>query len=217
MSRIPNDVGWQNDIDNEDTALNQMFRSASADDRLKKPVNPFIGIGDLVRFQYTNWKNDPYPLVIVHDAHYVYPYNPSKGDHLRGINLNYLTMNTIVYMVQTFCGSGGFNYGQIVGRPEISRAFRTYKRMGIRMIKKWDCELLLKIIDGIRTQDPNQEKAIREEVERQLNRKVNETAEDLALRKNPFGIEETPPPATPTPLMGRNPPDLGWNPFGQGQ
>lgn len=128
MSRIPTDIGWENDFGEEDqTLLNQAFQPVTPKKR-SGPLNPFIGIGDLVRFQYTNWKHDPYPMIIVHDSHFVYPTNPGAGDHLRGVNLNYLTMSAIVYMGQNFCGSQGFNYGSIVGRRDITAAFRTYKR-----------------------------------------------------------------------------------------
>jgi len=140
--------------------------------RLFRPATVgMLSAGTLIRFRYVLWKHDPQPLVIVTDRMY-------DGD-IRGVNVKYLTMNYVSTMIQTYCGEISFSYRNLIGTSYLTRAFRRYKSFGIQNLEIVDCELILRLIDMVRTRDPHQEKAMREEVQRQLQRQMNQPADEF--------------------------------------
>lgn len=140
--------------------------------RLFRPTDVLsIRSGSLIRFRYLRWKHAPNPLVIISD---ILP----DGD-IRGVNLQYLTLNYVVNLVRDYCDKQGFSYRSLMGNPYLVSGFRRYKRFAIQGLELVDCELLLNIIDMMRTRDPNQEKALREEAQRQIQRQITQPAEEL--------------------------------------
>ena len=131
--------------------------------------NYYVKSGDLITFSYSNWKNDPSPLVIVADTIF--------GNRVRGVNLHYLTFPYIKNILRS--NTVGFSYRNIKGDKYIVDAFRTYKWSGIGMVKKLDTKFLLTVMATARSFDPNQIAAIRKTVEEQLRRSVNQTVQDI--------------------------------------
>lgn len=141
--------------------------------KLFKPVRSpkdtgFIKKGDLIRFNYSFWIHDPYPLVIITDVIY--------GQRVRGVNLHYLTFPYMRNLLKLGCHNIGFSYENIKGNAYIANAFRSYKWSGIRQIKKLDCAFILNAMSLVRSFDPLQVKAIRQEVMKQISREVNPPA-----------------------------------------
>lgn len=120
-----------------------------------------IAKGSLVTFNYLYHKpgHDPAPLVIITDI---------WQNYIRGINLHYLTFPIIKNILQSYCDNVGFSYSNIRGDEYIVSAFRQYKRLGIRQIKKLDCAFLLNVLASVRTFDPNEVEAIRKSVRQQI-------------------------------------------------
>lgn len=133
--------------------------------------NNVVKKGDLVSFNYVNWKHDPYPLVIVTDL--------TPGNRLRGVNLHYLTFNYIRKLLSVGCGNMAFSYANVKSDEYIHQAFRVYKWQGIRQIRKFDCSFLLNLMATMRSLDPYQVEAIRKSVQEQIQQQLNPTADQL--------------------------------------
>lgn len=141
--------------------------------KLFKPIGTsqqggLIKKGDLIRFNYTFWIHDPYPLVVVTDVF--------NGNMIRGVNLHYLTFPYIRNLLKIGCNNLSFSYRNISGDAYIVNAFRSYKWQGIRQVKKLDCAFILNLMSLVRSFDPQQVKAIRQEIMRQIRREVNPPA-----------------------------------------
>jgi hypothetical protein len=167
----------------------QPFDAGDAVPQQSVNVRPFkkavsiaqVTTGSLIRFQYTMWKHDPYPMLIVMDR-------LPNGD-IRGINLRYLTLNYVVFLIRQYCWRQ-FSYQNVAMNDIFVKSFRRYKSFGMRNIEMLDSDFILKTIDIIRTHDPNQEKAMRESIQKQLQKQMNPTAEELQA--------STQRPVTPT-------------------
>jgi hypothetical protein len=132
-----------------------------------------IASGSLVTFQYMFAKNDVYPLVILT---YV------SANYLHGVNLHYLTFNEIKQVLQKDKLNGcrpGFNYQNVKPYQYIVKAYRTYKRNGIKGLKVLDCDLIVKSMTVTRSIDPQEAEAIRENVRNQIAGLVNTTVENM--------------------------------------
>lgn len=155
------------------------------------PVNNNVVRGSLIVFNYSLRKpgHDSFPLVLVTDIDYppkdppVRPgYRPAqkKGEFIRGINLHYLTFPTIKKLIfpnnQSVCENPNFTYQYIKSNNYIVSAFRQYRKVGIRNLKKLDCQFVAKAISISRSFDPNEIEAIRRSVQEQLSRIVNPRA-----------------------------------------
>ena len=194
MTQIPNDMGGQqpvsNDMGGKQFATPNFWVPKKPPSRgqvpkmymagLFKPVRggpKKVGLGEVrsgtvIRFNYTPlFKHDPYPLVIVTDR-------MPDGD-VRGVNLKYFTVNYVVQMIRNYCGKPGFSFRNIASDRYFVGAFRRYKSYGMRNIEMLDCELILKTIDIMRNHDPNQQKAARESIEKQVREKINPTADEF--------------------------------------
>ncbi len=132
-------------------------------------LNQFWSKGSLIVFKYSFWMHDPYPLVIVSSS--------EQGNRISGVNLHYLTYPVISALLSATLISKTFSWQNYKNNPYISGAFRTYKWNGITQVKKLDCDVLLKVISGVRSVDPSQVQAIRQSVEDQLRRQTNPTLE----------------------------------------
>ena len=139
-------------------------------------MNQIVQKGSLVTFNYTFHKpnHDPYPLVLITDIGF-----PTKGRmDIRGVNLHYLTFNYIKKLLQPNCNNTGFSYntlkqGEYIG---LIKAFRQYKRNGIRQIKVLDCAFLLNVLASVRAISPSEVEAIRQSVREQISRMTNPAA-----------------------------------------
>lgn len=155
------------------------------------PMNNRIVRGSLITFNYSLRKpgHDSFPLVLVTDVDYPPKdpvtkngYRPSykKGDFIRGINLHYLTFPTIKKLIfpnnQSICENSGFTYQYIKNNNYIVSAFRQYRKIGIKNLKKLDCQFVAKAMSISRSFDPNEIEAIRKSVREQLSRIVNPKA-----------------------------------------
>jgi len=125
--------------------------------------------GSLANFNYTFWKHDPYPLMLCSGIY--------QDGRVAGVNLHYMTFKYIRYLIQQYCGKA-FSYPLIKNNIFIYNSFRSYKRDGMRMVKLLDCEFLMTLLGTVRSFNPNEVKAIREEVQRQLKARMHPTHED---------------------------------------
>ena len=160
-----------------------------------------IKYGDLILMQYSFWKTDSRPLVLV-AGKYTKP-----DDRIGGINIHYLTLpylaGALRGLMDKHCGSEQFRYKLVQHDSYITQAFRIYKKSGIRKIMLFDCGYASGRLNAIRTfkYNPQEMKAIRNMIRRQLQREINPTAEQLA--REATAAKPRPeilrPPVTPTP------------------
>ncbi len=122
--------------------------------------SPQVTRGNLILFPYSFWKNDPTPCVLVSSV---------NGYVLKGINLHYLTFQYVKRLLIPGVGST-FSYYNIKADQYIVSAFRSYLIRGIMFEKSRiiAANFLLKMMSMVKSFDPLQIKAIRQEIERQL-------------------------------------------------
>lgn len=148
----------------------QKIADTAKQDIFRRVYYKTIQQGSLATFNYLYWKHDPYPLLLCSGI---------WGDgKVAGVNLHYLTFRYIKYLIQQYCGKA-FSFRLIKNNVFIANAFRCYKKDGIRTAKVLDCEFLIKVLGSIRSFNPNEIEAIRQEVQRQLRNKMNPSTEDL--------------------------------------
>ncbi len=204
----------QNSIQNN--LQNNAFQQKPADDKLHpfissmfKPSgtvvtnpnptihpNTYINKGSLISFNYTKWKHDPYPLVLITDI--------TPGVKLRGVNLHYMTFNSIKNIIKNSCSNPGFSYSNIRGDKYIISAFRSYEWASIRQIKRFDCNVLLNIMATVRNYDPSESKAIREAVQQQLKQVVNTKADSMTTNPATPNVAQPTTPINQTPTAEAN-------------
>lgn len=124
--------------------------------------------GSLVSFNYTFWRNDPYPLLIVIDN------SPGKNK-ISGVNLHYLTFRDIKNLISK-AGSMGFSYRSVADSKPFKDAYRSYKKAGVRQMKMLDPSYLLGVMGMARSYDPADAQIIRREIQEQLKRQINPKA-----------------------------------------
>lgn len=146
-------------------------------------ANNSIKKGSLITFNYTFWKNDPYPLVIVNENF--------VSKKIWGINLHYLTFNYIKKIMK-YCKSPMFSYYSAIKNDKIlENAYRSYKWQGIRQIKRLDCDFLLDVIATVKSYDPAEVQIIRKNVQEQINKKINPKSYEI----NTKSLNNNEPPA----------------------
>lgn len=126
----------------------------------------FPNRGSLILFHYQLWKNDPAPLVIVSSV--------TPGYVVKGVNLHYLTFNYINRIIASV--GPGFSYNNIRGDQYIMGAFRSYLWSGIdfKTMRSIDTGFLLKMMSSVRSFDPNQIRAMRMEIDRQISQQMQQ-------------------------------------------
>ena len=142
--------------------------------------------GSIVRFSYGQAKHDANPLVMVTDATrspIVKPNGKVIPPRIRGLNLNYFTVNEMSKLILNYCGQQGFSYQthvKVLGIP-IRKRFRYYKWSlgGINSLQVLDSKQILATIDIMKAYDPNQADAIKKAAKEQLKRQVNPKADEL--------------------------------------
>lgn len=123
-------------------------------------------------FNYTFWKNDPYPLLIVIDN------SPGK-DKISGINLHYLTFRDIKEAISR-AGRMGFSYRSITDSRPFKDAYRSYRKVGVRQMKVLDPSYLLGVMGMVRSYDPAEVQIIRRQVQDQIKQQINPKANQAA-------------------------------------
>lgn len=168
MTRIPTNLGLPQGVPQN------LFNSVDS-----STLNPNVTKGSLITFNYLYWAHDPYPLVIVTDM--------LPGNRLRGVNLHYLTFNYIKAILKNNAGNAAFSYASIKSDAYIINAFRAYKWSGIRTVKKLDSNFILTVMATVRSFDPTQLEAIRQNVQQQISQQVNPTADSMTQQQEPYG------------------------------
>lgn len=154
-------------MQNVNELLGNLFQKTDA-----TSLNNTILKGSLIIFNYSFWRHDPRPLVIVTD------YNMSGK--MRGINLHYLTYSYIRNILNIASVSqNGFSYNNIKNNSYIVNSFRSYKWSGISQIKKFDINFINQMINNVRNFDPNQIQSIRQSVNQQLQQPYVPSADSL--------------------------------------
>ena len=137
--------------------------------------------GSLISCQYTFWKHDANPLIVVTDVGIGPQVGLPEGvPGIRGVNLHYLTFNYVRSVLQQYCGKQHFGYKFIMHDPYIVNAFRTYKRMGLRKVQMLDCDVINQELQTRRSLNPQEIKEIRKQIRQQLRQRVNPNAAELA-------------------------------------
>jgi hypothetical protein len=158
-------------------ALQQKLQQANDASRPYRPVaaNQYgpsvktVARGSLVYFNYLFWIHDPYPLVLIADIY---------GQYIRGLNLHYLTFPYIKHVLQPGCDNRQFSYRNIRNngiayeQEYIPKAFRTYKRSGIRQLKVLDCSFILNVLASTRGIDPVEVDHMREVIRQQIQQQM---------------------------------------------
>lgn len=170
--------------------LQQLFRRV---DRKREPylhlaANQYgpsvkrIYRGNLIWFRYVNYRHDPFPLVIITDI---------WQNYIRGINLHYLTFYYVKKLLNLHCDNMMFSYFLIKHDRFMKNAFRTYKRLGIKQVRKLDCSFLLNVLGSVMSFDPAEVEQMRVYVKEQLRRQFQPRAE--AVEERYMGMVEKGP------------------------
>ncbi len=138
------------------------------------PVYPF-GTGRLFSCKYLFFKHDQAPLVLMTGIW-------AQTGHIAGVNLHYLTFPYVKWMIQHYCGHGDFSWQSIKGDKYIANAFRCYKRAGLRLVRGIDCDFLKTVLNSLRSFDPEEIEAMRKEVNKQLQQRMNPKADEFTER-----------------------------------
>ena len=138
----------------------------------------FVAVkGSLVSFNYTFWKHDPYPLIIIID-------NNPASDKLSGINLHRLTFPSIRELI-AITSKMGFSYKSVSDDENFKAAYRSYKRIGVRQMKVLDSNFLLRIMSAVRSYDPAEVQIIRRQVQEQIRQQTNPKASQMTTLNQP--------------------------------
>lgn len=146
----------------------------------KKPqqVRP-IGKGSLISFQYLYAKagHPRSPMVLVTD--WVYPPPPKPSQFIRGINMQYLTPDSIGKLLDQRiggCNNPQFSYDHIKGYAFIKGAFRQYKKSGMANLRQFNCDWLSDLIREMQGIDINEIYQFQKQVNDQIARATNPVA-----------------------------------------
>ena len=120
-----------------------------------------VGKGSLIKFNYVGIPGKS----VIHDAHPVTIIYSMKGDLVKGVNIRYLTFPYIKSLLGgkglPNCDNPNISYNNIKGDKYITNAFRSYKRQGIKALRKLDCNFLLKVLGEMRSFNPNEVEQMR--------------------------------------------------------
>ena len=141
---------------------------------MRKAYMTSVKPGVLIHCTYLFFRSDQYPLVLVTDV---------MPDRIRGINLHYLTLKFVKGILLNYCGKGSFSYANIKNNQYIRDSFRTFKRTGIRNLQVLDCDYINNLLQNQRRSykyNPQELKALKEQIKQQLERAANPRAEELS-------------------------------------
>jgi hypothetical protein len=127
--------------------------------------------GSLVSFNYTFWKHDLRPLVVVSEAF--------AGGKLWGVNIHYLTFPYIKRLIAISSKNPAFSYSSISRDLYMKKAFRSYKWGGIGSMLLMEQKPLVNIISMARSFDPAEVEIIRKNAQDQISRQINPKASQM--------------------------------------
>ena len=144
--------------------------------------------GNLAFFSYLFYHHDSNPLVLVTDV---------MPDRIRGVNLHFLTFKFVKAILSNYCGKT-FSYANIKHNNYTQASFRTYKKPGMRNLQILDCEYINNLLKPQRRgykYNPQELKALKDQIQLQLQKAANPRAEELAGRyintiNNPQGFQQ---------------------------
>lgn len=134
--------------------------------------NTVIRKGSLISFNYSFWRHDAYPLVVVSE-------NDRVKGKLWGVNLHYLTFPYIKKLLAMSVNNPAFSYASISGDDYMKKSFRSYKLNGVRQVKVLNHKYLLDIMGMVRSYDPAEVQIIRRQVQEQISRQINPKASQM--------------------------------------
>lgn len=161
--------------------------------------NPFpFKKGNLITFNYTFWKHDPYPLLIISPP----PKQPEVVfgvGKLWGLNLHRLTFNDMKSLLNN-SKNPSFSYlNNIKNFTNLKGAYRSYKWSGVRQVKVLNYEFLLNVISTIRSFDPAEVQIIRKNVQEQIKQQINPKSYEVNTKQlNTINKEPTQIGVVPT-------------------
>jgi hypothetical protein len=143
--------------------------------KMTKRLGPkTIKQGSIIAFKYDFFKNDPYPTIIV---------TKITPQYICGLNIHVLTFYNIKTLLSknkiNACENPAFNYNLVKGNGYIIKAFRKYKKAGMRSVKIFDCDSFMTLIGIPRIVNPKEAKIIRTNISNQINKKTNINADQI--------------------------------------
>lgn len=169
------------------------------------PTYKSFAPGFLFGCQYLFFKHDPRPLVLMTRIY--------QDKKIAGVNLHYLTFPYMRHLIKNYCGKGNFSYQAIKSDRFIVNAYRCYKRQGLKMVKGIDCNFLIAMLGQLRSFNPEEVEAMRKQVQKQLQEKLNPRATEFAKKysqiippgKEDFGVPRPTKSPHETPNLGTIP------------
>jgi len=143
------------------------------------PSTKNIGRGALISFHYPvtmsvnpNYQiRDIKPMLIITNIGQKY---------ISGVNLHYLTLPYLRAIILNHGGDQGFSWhSRIKADAYLARSYRLYVRRGIHKPKILDTDWLKKVLFEVQTFDPGQLKAIRENIKKQIQQRLQTKADQL--------------------------------------
>jgi hypothetical protein len=148
--------------------LQNLFRSIALPFQKFKGANQYgpnltpVGKGSLVKFYYAGVPGKS----VIHDHNPVVILYSMKGKGtdqsvIRGVNIRYLTFPYIKHLLSpnvnsNNCDNPSISYNNIKGDKYITDAFRSYKRVGVKRLRKLDCEFITSVLGGMRGFHPSE-------------------------------------------------------------
>jgi len=135
-----------------------------------------IRTGSIVQFSYDFAKHDKNPLVILTE---------NIAGEIKGLNLHYILPDPILQIISpsgmNACNNPRFSWQSVKYNPYIKKAFRIYKKNGIKNIRLLDCDYLKRVIAASRKLNLQDLTALRTAIDVQL-RQTNQNVGDLTNR-----------------------------------
>lgn len=143
------------------------------------PSTQHVGRGSLISFQYPVSMavmpgyqiRDIKPMLIIANIGQRY---------ISGVNLHYLTLPYLRAIILNHGGDQNFSwYGRVRADEYLAQSYRLYVRRGMHRPKVLDVEWLKKVLFEVQTFDPNQLKAIRDNIQKQIQQRLQAKADQL--------------------------------------
>jgi len=132
--------------------------------------------GSIIQFGYDFAKHDRTPLVILTE---------NNAQEFKGLNLHYILPDPLLQIVSPFgmnaCNNPRFSWQTVKYNPYIKKAFRIYKKNGVKNLRLLDCDYLKRIITASRKLNLQDLTALRSAIDAQL-RQTNQNAGDFTNR-----------------------------------
>lgn len=135
-----------------------------------------VSRGSLISFHYPiSWAvtpnviHDPYPMLIITDI---------WRQHIRGLNLHYLTFPYIKKILSTY-GGKNISYGTIRPDKYMAQAFRMYIRKGVQRPRVLDLPWLQDVLQEAKSFNPGEIEKIRMNIQQQIQNRLQAKSDEL--------------------------------------